>query len=77
MSEPVVALLEEPREWPTLNQWAKQSGFGRSRLRQVLAWLEQCGRATTFCHVQGHKMTVYWATAGWISKNTGALLPPT
>lgn len=72
LSAPVLALLEgEPRNWRMLNQWAKDARFSKHLLRQVLAWLEQRGDASTFTQIEGVRTTVYWASAAWREQQSG------
>jgi hypothetical protein len=71
MSLPVLQLLQEPRDWTALDQWAKDARFGKSRLRHALAWLEQRGEAGTF--VEGRARTLFWASVGWLKQHNGPL----
>lgn len=73
LSLPVLDVLEQPRDWKALEQWTKDTRFGKVRLRQVLAWLEQRGEASTFVQVVGSVETLYWASAAWLSQRT---VPP-
>lgn len=73
-SLPVLEILQQPRDWSALDAWTKDARFGKSRLRQVLAWLEQRGEASTFVQVtRGGGETLYWASAAWLNRYT---LPP-
>lgn len=71
LSDVVLHFLEEPRDWDALDQWATKTRFGRSRLRQVLAWLEQRKEASTFVRVKGYRETVFWASATWLTHHSG------
>jgi hypothetical protein len=53
----------------TLNQWTKDNRFGRYRFRQVLAWLEEQRKATSFRRKEGRRMVVYWVDSEWLSRN--------
>ena len=70
-SRPVLKLLAEPRDWPFLNQWVRQNRFGHSHFRQVLAWLEDRGKARSFTSAVENPATgrtstrVYWVTRDW------------
>ena len=73
LSLPVLEVLQQPRDWTALEEWTKASRFGKVRLRQVLAWLEQRGEASTFVQVSRGVETVYWASATWLRRHT---VPP-
>lgn len=44
---PLCGYLVEPRNWDQLAAWASTRGMSGSRLRNMLAWLEQAGLART------------------------------
>lgn len=69
LSEAVLRFLEEPRDWKALDQWAKEVRFGKSRLRQTLAWLEQRAEAGTF--VEARSQAVFWVSAAWLQRHNG------
>jgi hypothetical protein len=70
LSLPVLAFLEEPRDWVAIEDWVKTNRFGKSRIRQMLAWLEQRGEAATV-RVEGTAEKVCWASAAWLKRHSG------
>lgn len=66
VSAPVLQILDEPRDWAFMDKWAQQKRFGRSRFRQVLAWLEDQHKATSFTRKEGRKTRVYWVNIEWV-----------
>lgn len=73
MSLPVLEFIAEPRDWRSLEQWAIAHRISKTRLRHVLAWLEQRAEASTV-HVERRGETICcWANAEWLSRHT---VPP-
>ena len=72
LSEPVLKLLEEPRDWPFINEWVKKTGFGPTRVRHAIAWLEQRRKAVSFTRVTRDALSgrrrsqLYWVKREWL-----------
>jgi hypothetical protein len=45
---PLCGFLAQPRDWNQLAGWASERGMSGSRLRNMLAWLEQQGLARAY-----------------------------
>lgn len=75
VSNPVLAILDEPRDWEFLSRWVNEHRFGHSRFRQALAWLEDNHKATSFVRPTraGRTSHVHWVKTEWLRAHQGRL----
>ncbi len=56
---PLIDFLgEAPRDWPTLIEWARQTGYGSNLVRQLIAWAEHYSHAQSFYRDE----VLFWAS---------------
>ena len=60
IAEPILAFLEEPRDWNALGAWAKENAMALDFLREALAWCSINQKADLFYFKSGGKNVPKW-----------------